>query len=456
MPTTVSTPADIKKLQDQIDTLLKSDATLTTSVSSLLKKVTDLEAKLASGSTPTAPPVTPTTPPVTPPTTGTGSLSLSRIAWEGGPSYYSKFSGASEWNNQNFFPISVFLGKPSHADKLKAVGINTYMGAEHDGSTLKSITDKGMYVLAQGEWAKSEIPVGDKKIVGHLISDEPDMWPDTKEVNLANQKKAVDRVKAFADNRFTMTNFGNGVLGTWWAAGTMASLSSTVDVSCVDKYAYSSAHVQGIMKDSPRWPQGANPKTAAAYGWLSDQLRFYQESPGNRPVWVFVESGIPYLFGPNGEVEAGSMQLSPEQIEGAAWSAIVHEARGIAYFQHNNGPDGGNYSLVDHDAARLAKIAKINAKITSLAPVLNTQSYVWDTKSGADTMLKALDGFAYIFATSKLGAFSISSRTFNLPPEIKGTSVEVVGEGRNITVTSGKFSDSFAAEYTHHVYKVKI
>lgn len=39
---------------------------------------------------------------------------------------------------------------------------------------------------------------------------------------------------------------------------------------------------------------------------------------------------------------------------------------------------------------------------------------------------------------------------------LKGESpapIEVVGEGRTITPSGGKFTDTFAAEYTHHIYR---
>ncbi len=44
-----------------------------------------------------------------------------------------------------------------------------------------------------------------------------------------------------------------------------------------------------------------------------------------------------------------------------------------------------------------------------------------------------------------------------MPAGINGTSVEVVGESRNLTVSGSKqFTDTFAAEYTYHVYKIAL
>jgi hypothetical protein len=70
-------------------------------------------------------------------------------------------------------------------------------------------------------------------------------------------------------------------------------------------------------------------------------------------------------------------------------------------------------------------------------------------------MLKVHSGDAYIFAGIGL-LESPGTKTFNLPAGILGTTVTVVGENRTIPVTNGQFSDTFAAEHTHHVYRVRL
>lgn len=400
------------------------------------------------------PTVTPTTPGATTPPDSGAALKLPRIAWDGGPAFYKKFpkADAAGWDDPSFFPISVFLGKPEHAPKLAALGINTYMGAEHDGSRISSITGAGISVLAQDEWSKSEIG-DDPKVVGHLVSDECDMsigcsGSNTRE-NLAAQKKMVSELRARNDGRFMQANYGNGVLGTFWASGTMAEFVQAVDVTSVDKYAYTSSHVQGLLPNSPAWPDGAEPASSGAYGWLSDRMRSYMNQAALQPNWVFVETGRPFL------TESDSLVIRPEQIEGAVWSSLIHEARGIAYFQHSNDRTCATYSLVDCDQARKDKVKAISAQVRSLAPVLNTQSYVWDFAAGTDTMLKTYGGSAYVFAGVGLKQ-STGSKTFTLPAGVTGGTVTVVDENRTIPVVGGKFTDSFAGEYTHHIYKVSL
>jgi hypothetical protein len=399
------------------------------------------------GSPPPSP--APSTAPSSPAAAGAASLDLPREAWWGGPSYYAQFSKAAQsgWTSPSFFPIAVFYGKPEQAAALKAAGVNTYMGAEHDGSRISTITGTGMSVIAQNEWSRAEIG-DDPRVVGWQVSDECDMGlggcdGSTESARLAQQRQQAAALR-FGDGRFLQSNVGNGVLGTFWAPTTMPQFVGTVDVTSVDKYAYTSPPVDDLIRQSSYWPRGKNPASAGAYGWLQDRMETFSHSA--TPNWVFVETARPYL------TEAGARTIKPDQIEGAVWNAIIHGAAGIAYFQHNNSGTCGTYSILQCGSALTAKITAIDAEVRSLAPVINTQGYRWDFGPGLDTSLKVSGGDAYIFAMTD---GSTGKKTFTLPKGLSGT-IEVVGENRTITPSNGSFTDSFAAEYTHHIYRIAL
>jgi hypothetical protein len=270
--------------------------------------------------------------------------------------------------------------------------------------------------------------------------------PEEEAASLAQQQRYAAAARAKNDGRFLQANFGNGVLGTYWATTTMDDHVSLVDVSSVDKYAYTSPHVQGLLAENKYWPSGKNPASSGAYGWLQDRMETFSSPAASKPNWVFVETAMPYL------TDAGARTISAGQIEGAVWNSIIHGASGIAYFQHNNNGTCGTYSLMKCAAARAA-VAKVNAQVKSLAPVLNTQPYVWSFGAGLETSLKVYLGYAYVIAMTDGGT---GSRTFTLPAGVRGATVEVVGEGRTLRVSGGTFTDSFASEFTHHVYHVTL
>jgi hypothetical protein len=288
----------------------------------------------------------------------------------------------------------------------------------------------------------------------------PDWNNDNGEFGrLAVEQSYVSEARSFNDGRFLHANYGNGITRTFWGVNTMDDHIAHVDSAGADKYAYTSPEVDGLLELSPTWPSGANPATAAAYGWQIDQMFSFQSPVGSKPVWGVIETARPLLG------EPGARTITANQLEGGVWSMIIHGARGILYFMHNNDPacDSGSACW----EANEARLISVNAKIKSLAPVLNTQSYYNTTKNvsgatlyeytfnnGTDAMLKTYDNYAYIFAGIGLNE-SPGNKTFTLPDGVNGTSVEVVGEGRNLTVNgSRQFTDNFAAEYSHHVYKI--
>ena len=406
-----------------------------------------------------------------------GELALPRIAWEGGPSYWNQFSRAAVtgWTDPSFFPISVFFGSaaPEHVASLKDAGINLYMGVEHSPGVfpLTNITSQGLYAMpGVQEWTPAEVGNNDRA-VAWFISDELEMGMNAQDPNadeyglLAEQQGWVNQAHSYADGRFLHANFGNGILRTFWATHTMADHVALMDSSSADKYTYTSPDVANIIDgvhDAPDWPNGTPVQRAYSYGWQADQMRRFQNQSSLKPVWTFVETARPYLN------EAGAGTITPDQIEGAVWSALIHEARGIAYFQHNNDNSyGGNYSIVEIAVVH-TKVKAINAKVASLAPVLNTQSYYNTTvdvngftyyrysfNNGTDTMVKTYQGSVYIFAGLGMG-HSTGSKTFTLPAGVNGVVVTVVGESRTIPVSGGAFSDTFANEYTHHVYMIQL
>jgi hypothetical protein len=103
-------------------------------------------------------------------------------------------------------------------------------------------------------------------------------------------------------------------------------------------------------------------------------------------------------------------------------------------------------------------VSAINAQITSLAPVLITQSVsngatvVPDkTAIPVDAMVKRDGGFTYVFAVPmRPGSVNAS---FTLRGFTGTADVEVIGESRSLPASGGVFQDAFTS-YEVHIYKV--
>lgn len=426
-----------------------------------------------------------------------GALNLPRFNWEGGSGWWAQFAKAKAcgWNTPGFFPVAVFLGKndATHAAALIALGCNTYMAVDHAGSTdITDTTNTGMYCMlqpsnpyltpAETNWSSAEAG-SNTRVVGWFLCDEPDqgyggyIGTDDENGYLAAVQALAATVEAFADGRFKYCNFGNGIVNTFWSPNTMDDMVREVDGCSVDKYPYTDDGVsRAVYRGSSDWAADGgtttNIQTSAPYGWNAKRFFEYWNAASDRkPYWGFIETKMPYLHAAN---DPRSI-ITYAQIEGAVWSAIANEARGVAYFQYNGfydgadaatapttdpntgiAPDIDTYSLVECEVGLQTAVAAIHSKIRSLATVLNTQTCLWDTgASGIVSMMKKYQGNAYIFASLAV-AGTTGSKTFTLPRNVRGRMITVVSENRTLPVVGRSFTDTFANEYTHHVYKVAI
>ena len=387
---------------------------------------------------------------------GGSSLDLPRVAWEGGPAYYQRFASASDWTDPSFFPIGIWYnGVSTDAEAVwdKAHGINSYVGM--DPSTSFSVfTRNGLYWLGPqtltGQIASS------KNWPGVFLDDEVDgRYGVSAGMTLLRNLKSQA-----AAGKFTYANYTQMVIETDLKDADAQAYVNLPDVVSMDQYFYTTPWCSGSnYRGASRLvavPQ-ATCRTASSYGKAVSAMQLRNASDGVlTPVWGFVEN----LNGmPSGDQ---SLYMTAAQVKGAAMNSIIHEARGLFWFNQSfSGTCRSSNVLRDAQtkggawcgSAAVEGMGEVNNLVKSLAPVLNTQSYQWTFGTGLDTMLKAYDGYAYVFAMTD---GSTGSRTLNLPAGITGTSVEVLNEGRTLTNSNGTFSDTFAAENTYHIYKIKI
>lgn len=376
-----------------------------------------------------------------------GALNLSRIPWEGGPAYYQAFLEAAGrgWTSDNFFPVGVWFEgvyDQGNIDKDKELGINTYV-ALTKSSDFSLIRANGMSVILQDEIMSGY----GTETVGYNLGDEVDMLYGPAK---GYQIMATQRAARPDDSRMRYANFGKGVL--FWESDQEAGafVNNYTDVISSDLYWYTDPNVCGSPSEGPSRDIPAEEcRRAANYGWTVDRMRSLDAQDGRRqPVWAFVENGHPA-----GENDAPA--ITPDQLAGAVMSSLIHEARGIIYFNHSfGGPCQGQHNFRETCYQDIRERAgKVNGQIRELAPVLNTQSYQHTFNVSLDTMLKERDGAFYIFAMLKRSS-SPGDYLFRFPEGMKGKRVEVMFENRSIPINGSVFTDHFPEEYSYHVYRM--
>lgn len=414
--------------------------------------------------TPTRP--SPTTSPTSSPTptaSPTSSLlNLPRIPWDGGPAYWSKFPNAKKggWDKDTFFPIGVWYGNFSTASEIefdKSKGINTYVGM-WSGTDFRLFSQNGVYWLGTGLKNQDDTSGNNP---GIMLDDEADGYitpVSAAKQHLANVRKNV------GPNRFSYANFTQLVVGSDMGLADQESfVNDFTDAVSVDMYWYSipfcdwtpyrgGLYAVPVPKETCR--------TAHSYGLTEEALRLRDAKDGKlQPTWLWIEN----FNGMSGQ--STRPYITPDQLRGAAMSTIIHGARGLFYFnqsltgscqsanvlreaQVNPNSTCGRQYRTNIDA-----MGVVNNQVKNLAPVLNTQSYQWNFGPNLDTMLKVKDGYAYIFAMTE---GTTGQRTYTLPAGVSGTSVEVLNENRTLSVSGGRFSDSFAKESDYHIYRIKL
>lgn len=406
---------------------------------------------------------------------------LTRVPWEGGPAYYERFPQATAmgWTKDTFFPIGLWGTTVENARDVatdKEVGINTYLEIYKDGARpeiypdFPAIQAAGMSAIHH----HTDAPNLGNETVGWFLSDEPEQFGQGpgEVLNLLKNRKA----SLPQDGRLHFTNYtGNMILPNFTPGDVItAEWLDQSDVNSLDIYWYTRDLVCAGSIGGEIWKNGSGAlqphgsgyndlsyeecHRASNYGYQIDAQRRLSALSGKvEPVWTFVENGHPFT----GTENRG---IAPNQLAGAVWNSLIHEARGINYFNHSfSGPCESSNVLRDpiyvgrdcYSAIR-AKTKEVNTQVMQLARVLNTQSLSYSFNPKLDTMFKEKDGSYYIFAmpVGIKGGSAIGVQALKLPNGLNATNAEVLFENRNVAIQDGIITDDFAADYTYHIYKI--
>lgn len=410
------------------------------------------------------------------------------------PAYWSRWS-AGPPTSASFFPIGAFqqniettfaliAGYADLGDAMQQHGYTMAVGTWDWLSTsfAQTAVDRGLYLIGPLPTSLAAYTTAQKaRIVGWDLEDEPDGRSSSDaSLNPTPIKALYDSAKVTDPTRPMFINFTKPMGGGAWAGpsggletgtveGDLVRYQTACDITCLDWY---------FWVDSWTPPED---RGAWGYGWACDNQRqkARQVDPA-KPVWMFVETDEPFT-------EAASGKITPAQFEAACWNALIHGARGLVHFQHDfktiasgSADDEAQYAIFDSTqedlSAMRAKVAAVNARITGLAPVLNSPelgavssttgresaaAYVTVGSSAGsnvpiDVMVRRYGGQTYLFAqASGVSGFPLSAATTGTftwvgsgPPSAP---ITVRDESRTVTPSGGVWTDTFTA-YQVHIY----
>ena len=357
-----------------------------------------------------------------------------------GPGYPGGFP-----DDPTFFPIGIWLQSPSRAVTFKALGINTFVGL-WNGPTedqLAALAAHGMMAIT------AQNAVGLHSPHRHVIKawmheDEPDnaqkntLGLHISCVPAAQVVMRTQEMRRRDPTRPIFINFGRAVADVqWYGRGTCTGdtryygiASKGVDIVSFDIYpvAGSEPPLKGRLEYVARG-------VANLQSWAREA----------RSVWTFVETT---------RISHETDRATPHQIRAEVWLALIQGATGIGYFVHEFS-GGFREDGIFRYPETVEAVARINAEIRDLAPVLNTPTLRDRVKVGDGAPIavaaKEHGGVLDLFAASTTETRSRMNLTIG---GLQQGQAHLIGEGRTVDIKDGVIEDTFDG-YAVHLYRIE-
>jgi len=340
----------------------------------------------------------------------------------------------------SFFPIGVWSQPLNTFDKWQSRGINTvinyepYGGVDSIDAWSNAANAHGFYQVRQPRPNPAD-DLKETRLLAWMHSDEPDIHKTSPTVlqNEYNAWKAVD------PNKPVLVNFSGGEL-----------LNHTTSNTTYQQYMAASNIISNDFYPVTGWgrPDWIDySKTITDRKTEGMAIKGYSDLSGGKPQWAFIETSAQKLsWIPNGR------GVTPSEFRGEVWDAIINGAKGIAYFPQQIG-SGFRFDMTPADV--VSEMTTQNARIQSLARVLNSSANPTADKIAMNSSLlegarKNYDGDQYFFVLN-MSSKTLSGQAVSLPGLSGLSSLDVFGEGRELSFANGQLTDQFDP-WEMHVY----
>ena len=367
------------------------------------------------------------------------------------------------------FHFSVFFADPSYLVEYAAMGITTLVAGSATPEYIAAVktADMDHYVYA-GQFpvddtgalgmaiaAVSEDPAYAACVVGYHIDDEPDLTPpyrppnvtlgwiqdlrykDSTRPTVLGLSKVVGINQTFYHMPQGATLDEGNALWKQWAA--------QPDILMGDFYTLSTP-------EDPQHRWGVY-----TYAKYTERLRMLCE--GKAPIWVAVET-----------TAQRPDQPDPDDVVKACWACLIAGAQGIVFFDHRFGDQfvTQDFAHMLHNPPMKAAVSAFIVQGNSLADALHSPEANLVTAHTSSNVTEGPYGGTfgvpmhfttrddgtnqYLFAMGIRPGATIATFTV---PAWAGETVDVLGESRTVIVDgSGVLTDTFAADYTIHLYRL--
>jgi PKD repeat protein len=146
---------------------------------------------------------------------------------------------------------------------------------------------------------------------------------------------------------------------------------------------------------------------------------------------------------------------TPGQLRMMTWLNVVHGVKGISWFPYHAGTPAINYPIMTQFVNQTAKLAP-----ALLGPEIDAGVTCAVSNARIDFTQRLYNDTLFVFAVrvseqDTLGASvgALQTATFTLPTVVTAASGAVFDEGRNVSISSHAFTDTFSVNSVH-IYKI--
>ena len=365
----------------------------------------------------------------------------------------------SQWINHSPaqpFPVGVFYCDPPFIAEYLAMGVNTLVGIPIEVPGYREAivgTTADVWAVSTGAPAVLSDPSYAARIQGYFLWDEPDM---THNYGSPQQlRDAVTTVRQMDSTRPIMVNLGKPTaVNQGWLG---APPGAPPDVLNANYREYAET-ADFFSCDFYNMTDDAHEGRYGIWTYPIITARMKSISEGRKEVWGYVETTSPTPGQP-----------TPDQVYKATWAHLIAGAAGIVFFDHRfpSALVTMDFAAMLHDPPMKAKVQAMITDLQSLAtPLKDADRGLVTSCTSSNTTAGPKGGTfgvpmhyttrrggtkTYLFAQAiRPGS---TTATFTVP-SAAGKTITLRGENRTLTADgSGVFSDSFAADYTVHLYE---
>jgi hypothetical protein len=330
----------------------------------------------------------------------------------------------------NFFPIGAYVQPTSNFALWKSRGVNTVVDVPsgNDETTWdEAAIQDGLHEI-RAPASNPAIDVGDKNLLAWAQSDQPDGI--TSQVPYATIQSTYKTWKGIDPKIPVYINLN----------GQFNQYDVTTKASGVSWYQQYAAGANWITADL--YP--VNSGQGDDLGLIGQEVTALRQIAGNKPVFVFIESGA---------YDSGNPVITSSQFRGEVWEAIIHGVRGIFYFPVQVSP---TFAYDVTPAAVATEMTTQDATIAKLASVLqgaiNPSSLGAAASSPLQVAWRSSSGQSYFFVLNLSNA-TVSKQTIKLRGIGSAKSATVYGENRTVSISKDTITDNFGP-YAVHIYQI--